>query len=291
MEELAEFFNQRRWLSWDLLCGKVDHAHALWDYLTENGCSESDLLWFCDNPCPPDIIGLNYYTTSERWLDHRVDRYTEHYLHHYRGCRYADIETPRVLASPTPGIGPLLQETWERYGLPIAVTEAHIDASREDQMRWLLEIWEAAQQVRAKGADIRAVTVWALLGSYDWNCLVTECKGYYEPGPFDVRSPQPRPTALATLARELSGTKPLSHPVLHGSGWWRRPDRFFCPPVTTRAAVASLPQPHRPVDESVQPILIIGATGTLGRAFGRICEQRHLHYQCGRLCARRRCGV
>jgi hypothetical protein len=95
-------------------------------------------------------------------------------------------------------------EAWERYGIPLAVTEAHIDANREDQLRWLLEIWEAAKQVRDNGVDLRAVTVWSLLGSFDWNSLVTQNRGYYEPGPFDVRSPEPRPTALARMMRELS---------------------------------------------------------------------------------------
>src|SRR5439155_15894377 len=136
----------------------------------------------------------NYYTTSERWLDHRAERYPVQYHMQYRGGTYADIHTPHVLTTPTPGIGPLLQETWDRYKLPVAVTEAHIDADREDQLRWLREIWDAATLARAQGADIREVTVWALLGSYDWNCLVTECRGYYEPGPFDVRGPQPRAT-------------------------------------------------------------------------------------------------
>jgi dTDP-4-dehydrorhamnose reductase len=146
-------------------------------------------------------------------------------------------------------------------------------------MRWLLEIWEAAQQARENGADIRAVTVWALLGSYDWNCLVTECRGYYEPGPFDVRSPQPRPTALATLVRELSRGTPLTHPVLHGQGWWRRPERFRCPPVATRNAPTSLPLDSRHLaGRTTQPILIIGASGTLGSAFARICTQRHLSH-------------
>jgi dTDP-4-dehydrorhamnose reductase len=276
LAEQANFYNQRRWLSWDLLCGKVNPEHPLWDYLTGTGIGSSEFLWFRDNPCPPDIIGVNYYITSERWLDHHVERYPERYV----GNCYADIEASRALATPTAGIGPLLQEAWERYGLPLAVTEAHIDANREDQMRWLFEIWEAAKQVQAAGVDIRAVTVWALLGSYDWNCLVTECKGYYEPGPFDVRSPLPRATAVATLMRELSAGRPLSHPVLHGQGWWRRPGRFFCPPVATRAAASSIPlaQQHL-AGHTVQPILIIGATGTLGSAFARICEQRNLTYQ------------
>ncbi|WP_413673713.1 family 1 glycosylhydrolase [Massilia cellulosiltytica] len=278
MAEIANFFNERRWLAWDMLCGKIDPGHALWDYLLENGAGADELLWFKENNCPPDIIGVNYYITSERWLDHRVERYPESHRTHYRGVPHADIECPRVLATPTPGIGPLLQETWDRYGLPVAVTEAHIDANREDQLRWLVEIWNAARKVQQGGADIRAVTVWALLGSFDWNCLVTECKGYYEPGPFDVRGPQPRPTAVANLMRELASGRPLSHPVLQGQGWWRRPGRFLAKPVATRTAVADIAERGAFRSTFPQPILITGATGTLGRAFARICERRNLAY-------------
>ncbi|MDB5842485.1 MAG: dTDP-4-dehydrorhamnose reductase [Herminiimonas sp.] len=280
MSALANFYNDRRWLSWDLLCGKVGPGHALWDYLTGTGIDPAEFLWFRDNPCPPDIIGVNYYITSERWLDHRVERYPERYTGTYRELHHADIEAPRALATPTPGIGPLLREAWERYGLPLAVTEAHIDANREDQLRWLLEIWNAAREVQRNGADVRAVTVWALLGSYDWNCLVTECKGYYEPGPFDVRSQRPRPTAVANLMRELSAGRELSHPVLQGQGWWRRPGRFYCPPVATSTAIASISADrHHGKNQLIQPILITGATGTLGSAFARICETRNLAYR------------
>jgi dTDP-4-dehydrorhamnose reductase len=278
MAEMANFFNERRWLGWDMLCGKIDPGHALWDYLLEHGAGADELLWFKDNACPPDIIGVNYYITSERWLDHRVERYPERYRTNYLGIPHADIECPRVLATPTPGIGPLLQETWDRYGLPVAVTEAHIDANREDQLRWLVEIWNAAKKVQQGGADIRAVTVWALLGSFDWNCLVTECRGYYESGPFDVRGPQPRPTAVATLMRELASGRPLSHPVLQGQGWWRRPGRFLAKPVATRTAVADIAERGAFRSTFPQPILITGATGTLGRAFARICERRNLAY-------------
>ncbi|HEX9172539.1 MAG TPA: family 1 glycosylhydrolase, partial [Telluria sp.] len=198
MSQVAAFYNNRRWLAWDLLCGMVGPGYVLWDYLLKSGVAEAEIAWFRDNPCPPDIIGLNYYVTSERWLDHRVERYPGHCVHQCDARLIADVETARVLATPTPGIGPLLQEVWERYRLPMAVTEAHIDANREDQLRWLLEVWEASRQAQHSGIDMRAVTVWALLGSFDWNCLVTQCKGYYEPGPYDVRSPLPRPTALAT---------------------------------------------------------------------------------------------
>lgn len=279
MGELAGFFNERRWLSWDLLCGKVGVDHALWDYLIGTGIDPAEFLWFQDNPCPPDIVGVNYYITSERWLDHRTERYPKACCETYHGYTYADIHASRALATPTPGIGPLLQETWERYKLQIAMTEAHIDANREDQLRWLVEIWNAASKAQNEGVDIIAITVWALLGSYDWNCLVSECKGYYEPGPFDVRSPQPRPTALASLMRELSVGSALDHPVLQGKGWWRRPGRFHCPPVATNHVVASIALKRQVKDHFIQPILITGATGTLGQAFAKICEARNLAYQ------------
>jgi len=216
--------------------------------------------------------------TGERWLDHRIARYPAHHIGTIAGGRrIADIEASRALATPTPGIGPLLEEVWERYHRPIAITEVHIDARREDQMRWLLEIWRAAESVRSRGVDLRAVTVWALLGSFDWNCLVRECRGYYEPGPFDVRAPEPRPTALAQLVRELAQGLEPTHPVLEGEGWWRRPGRFLCPPVASPGIVMPLHlHRHHVHPDQMQPILVSGASGTLGQAFARLCAQRHV---------------
>jgi dTDP-4-dehydrorhamnose reductase len=276
MSRLADFYNSRRWLGWDLLCGKVGEEHPLWEYLISTGIPATRLLWFRDNPCTPDIIGINYYVTSERWLDERLERYSGHHITDYRGQRFVDVEPARVLATPTPGVGPLLQEAWDRYRLPLAVTEAHIDARREDQMRWLVEIWQAASKARQHGIDVRAVTVWALLGSYDWNCLVTQCRGYYEPGPFDVRSGTPRATAVANLMQDLAARRPLSHPVLKGQGWWRRPGRLTWPPVATRSAIGSLCPEHHGPNDGVPPIVVTGASGTLGKAFARICGERNL---------------
>jgi len=280
MAAVAEFYNERRWLAWDLLCGMVDAGHPLWGYLTKTGIPAEEFLWFKDNPCPPDIIGVNYYVTSERWLDHRPERYLPHHRGVADGIPCADIEASRALATPTAGIAPLLREIWDRYHIPLAVTEAHIDANREDQLRWLLEIWEAAKEVRAGGVDVRAVTVWSLLGSFDWNSLVTQNRGYYEPGPFDVRGPAPRATALARMMRELSAGETPSHSVLRGQGWWRRPGRWLCQPVATPDALTSITADgHTLVGKESAPILITGASGTLGRAFARICKKRHLNYR------------
>ena len=277
LSDTVDFYNERRWLAWDLLCGRVGRDHPLWDYLVESGADPGELLWFADHPCPPDIVGVNYYVTSERWLDHRVERYPDRPRGGPPDGEFVDIESVRVLAMPAPAIASLLQETWQRYGIPLAVTEAHIDAGREDQLRWLLEIWRAAQTARDAGADVRAVTAWSLLGSFDWNCLLGECRGYYEPGPFDVRAPAPRPTALAALIAELAAGKAASHPVLNGEGWWRRADRFIGKPIVPRTTVTTLAgfRPLAPADD-VAPILVSGASGTLGQAFAKICAGRNI---------------
>ena len=270
---VTAFYNERRWLAWDLLCGKVDPQHALWDYLRRSGASEAALAWFRENPCPPDVIGVNYYVTSERWLDHRIARYPGHAAGRVAGRSCIDIEAARAMPAPCAGAAPLLLQAWQRYGLPLAITEAHIDAGREDQLRWFAEIWQAAHSAREGGADVRAVTAWSLFGAFDWNSLVTRDDGYYESGVFDLRGGEPRPTALAGLLRELADGRTPTHPAAQGAGWWRRPIR-----LTGKAAarVGSLDDADDALAPGGAPILISGASGTLGRAFARVCALRNL---------------
>ena len=272
------FNNTLRWLGWDLLCGCVDAAHPLYAWLRACcGATPESLAWFVANPCPPDVLGANHYVTSERWLDEDLHAWPAR-THGGNGRqRYADVEAARCLRTPTPGLRALLGEAWRRYRLPIAVTELHLDSTREDQMRWLLENWHAARAARDEdGVDLRAVTVWSLLGTLDWNCLLVECRGYYEPGPFDVRSGRPRPTALARLARRLAtGTVPDDEPALQGPGWWHRDDRFLGPPVNL-PGLATRAAPGGVAHDAPAPVLVSGATGTLGRAFERVCAQRGL---------------
>jgi dTDP-4-dehydrorhamnose reductase len=273
----ADFQNQLRWLGWDLLCGRVDRKHPVWHWLThECACEPVELAWFQEHPCPPAVIGVNYYVTSERFLDERVENYPEHYVGGNGRHRYVDIEAARVLRQPTLDVAARIAEAWERYHIPVAITEAHIDTTREDQLRWLHEVWIAADTARRAGADVRAVTLWALLGAHDWNCLVTQCRDYYEPGVFDVRSEPPRKTALAALARDLAAGRTPTHPVLNGAGWWKRSDRFHSAPVSLITAEQEPPHHRMPPP---QPLLISGATGTLGSAFARICSARGLEHR------------
>lgn len=222
----ARFENERRWLSFDLLCGRVTPEHPLWDYLQQNGAAEAELHWFLEHPCPPDILGINHYLSGERFLDERTDLYAGEPVGGNGKDTYVDVLATRVLMDGVDGPRKLLHEAWRRYGLPLAVTEAHNGCTREEQLRWLRDVWNAADSLRADGVDLRAVTVWSLLGCFDWNRLVTTDAGHYEPGVFDLRAPSPRPTAIAHMLHSLSANQTHNHPVLAASGWWQRPERF-----------------------------------------------------------------
>ncbi|HEV7857131.1 MAG TPA: family 1 glycosylhydrolase [Pyrinomonadaceae bacterium] len=277
----AEFENERRWLTYDLLAGRINREHPLWRYLCGIGLSEDELEWFGLNSCPPDIIGINHYLTSERFLDHRLNRYPAR-LHGGNGRHaYADVEAVRVCTEGPAGPRALLRETWERYGLPIAVTEVHLGCTREEQLRWMKEVWDAARGLLREGVLIRAVTAWSLLGVSDWDSLLTRLEGHYEPGVFDCRgTTSPRPTALAHMLRELAHGRDYDHPVLDTPGWWRRLDRLIYPPVRRRTQdTVSLVRGVDMKGAGTRPVLITGATGTLGRAFARLCEGRGISYR------------
>lgn len=263
----SDFENERRWLSYDLLCGRVDARHPLRRHLVDGGISEAALASLCADPCPPDILGMNHYVTSERFLDERVHLYPPEFRGGNGQHQYADIPALRVRLEDPVGPHGLLRELWDRYHLPIAITEVQIACGREDQLRWLHEVWSAAQDVRAEGADVRAVTAWALLGAHEWDSLLTASRGHYETGAFDLRSTPPRRTAVAHAIHALATAGEFDHPALSGPGWWRRPERLTYPPVSaprtgTRGAIHSDGEKRRG-----PPLLVVGARGTLGRAF------------------------
>jgi dTDP-4-dehydrorhamnose reductase len=265
----ADFENNRRWLSYDLLCGKVTQQHPLWKYLLNSGITKDDLQFFISNKCAPDVLGFNHYLTSERYLDENLDAYPAH-THGGNGkIKYADVEAVRVGHVCPDGPYKLLKEAWERYHLPMAVTEVHLYCTREEQMRWLNLAWETANKLKDEGADMLAITPWALLGSHGWNKLLTQPNGDYEPGVFDINNGKLRPTSLAGMISAYSNEGSYDHPVMDNNGWWQRECRveygnesFF-----------------NGIQKNNRPILIIGKNGTLGNAFARLCTLRGISYR------------
>ena len=197
---------------------------------------------------------------------------------------YANADAARSVDRPLLGIEALLSQLWERYHCPIGITETHNVGTRDEQMRWFLEIWRSAELLRSEGVRVESVTAWSLLGAFDWKTLGVEKDNRYECGIFDLVSGEPRPTALVAMLRALGKGEPPPRTVaLASAGWWRREVRFKHDTEgrDLKAVDTLLPLPdHRPqspaplLDSS--PILITGATGLLGRELARACERRGL---------------
>jgi dTDP-4-dehydrorhamnose reductase len=269
----ADFENHRKWLSLDLLYGRVTKHHPLFRYLVDHGISQQTLQRLAGSPCPPDIIGVNYYVTSDRFLDERVARYPGLAVGSNGRDHYVDTEAVRARKEGIVGHAEVLKSTWNRYQTPMAITEVHLGCTSEEQVRWFVEAWNAANEVRGSGVDVRAATLWSAFGAYDWDSLVTLSRGTYEAGAFDVRGPRPRRTALAWAAAELAKTGAYAHPLLASPGWWRRPSRLFAhssPICGDRQAPTVVP--HR-------PILVLHDDDVLARAFESACIERCIPVQ------------
>ncbi len=275
----AKFENERRWLTFDLLYGKVTPTHRMWRYFLWAGIEESELASMMHAPCPPDIIGINHYLSSERYLDNRTLRYPAHLRGGNGKHRYADIEAVRVGPLEPAGYYNLLKETCQRYEAPVAITEVHMGGTREEQLRWFYEAYQAASILRQEGFKIEAITAWAILGLYDWNALVMHERNFYESGLFDVRGDLPRPTAIARLVKALiqgeTGGDAIS-PLTKLPGWWRRAERVM---VVQPKKENMLKPIDYGTNSEIAPVLITGASGTLGRAFARICQVRGIPYR------------
>jgi dTDP-4-dehydrorhamnose reductase len=111
----AQFENDRRWLSLDLLYGRVNDSHPMWHFLLYVGVEPDELLWFQANPCPPDIIGINRYVCGDRFIDERLDRYPQHTYGGNGKHQYADVEAVGVCADGIYDHTLLFQQVWERY--------------------------------------------------------------------------------------------------------------------------------------------------------------------------------
>jgi dTDP-4-dehydrorhamnose reductase len=230
----ARFENTRRFLSLDLLAGRVVRSHPMWHWLVDaGGISERELDDLVADPVPPDIFGINYYVTSDRFLDEHVERYPET-THGGNGRdAYADVEAVRVRFRGIVGFEGVLRLVAWRYGRPVAITEAHLAGPPEEQVLWFAEAWKAAERARDDGLDVRAVTAWSVFGAYDWDSLLTRDRQRYEAGVFDVRGGVPRETPLASVVRELAlDGSSSTHPLLEGEGWWAKPSRLLYPALS-----------------------------------------------------------
>lgn len=148
--KVAEW-RERAWLPTDLLIGQLSVDGA--DWLEQHGISEEALARVAAGAVVPDVIGLNYYPElSPRELV-RVDGQVVHVTEN-RGA-----------------VGLLEAATafYERYGLPLMITETAAEGDDEHRIRWLDEVVRAVELLDRESVPVLGLTWWPLFDFVDWS--------------------------------------------------------------------------------------------------------------------------
>ncbi len=151
--------NARRFILHDLIMGRVDHHHPLYEWLTEYGMSELDIDWLGHNPQSPDIIGLDYYPHGDWQLD----------------CINGQFRQKR--ADSPAGLYAIAQQYYNRYGLPLMVTETSIEGEAINREIWLEQMIDGCRRLREEGVPMLGLIWWPLIDQVDWDGALTHRVG------------------------------------------------------------------------------------------------------------------
>jgi beta-glucosidase/6-phospho-beta-glucosidase/beta-galactosidase/glycosyltransferase involved in cell wall biosynthesis len=175
--------NLRRFLVLDLLMGRFDRHHPLYQWVSGYGISELDLEWFRSNPQFPDVLGLDYYQQCDCQLD-RVGK---------DGIRQRRAESPV-------GLYGIANAYWNRYGIPMMLTETSVDGKPINREIWLEHTVEDCRRLREEGVPMLGYFWWPMIDQVDWDGALTHRIGkVHEVGLFNLRR-QPD----GTLARHAT---------------------------------------------------------------------------------------
>jgi dTDP-4-dehydrorhamnose reductase len=212
LQPVVDHYERRRWLAFDLLTGRVDRSHPMWSALGGNARRRRILDELRAEPEVPDALGVDYYITSDRYLaPPEADS----------DAAFRDVELVRVHGGDV-GFDRPIREAWDRYRLPLALTEVQLAGPLIDQVAWWAEAWSSAAQAVDAGVPVLGVTSWATFGAMDWSSLLGEERGDYVPGCIDVR---PTGCHLTPLGRAVARTARRGKPPAPADGWWRRQER------------------------------------------------------------------
>jgi beta-glucosidase/6-phospho-beta-glucosidase/beta-galactosidase len=143
----------RTFLPYDLLTGRVGPEHPLFAWLVRRGASPDRLAVLAERPAPFDLMGLNFdpqWSTTQLYIDRRG--------------RLADQPVEQDGA----GFSGLIQDYWERYRVPIMVTETSARGGEEIRARWLEASVTALRGLRQRGVPVIGYTWFPLFTMIDW---------------------------------------------------------------------------------------------------------------------------
>lgn len=144
---------QKNYLPTDLVLGHVGRDHPLRSWLEEAGVSELRLDALEASAEFPDVIGLNYYPElSARDL-----------------TWYGDDVVGVTFDGGFDGLAAIADGFWQRYGLPLMISETAVEGSDEHRIAWLETVVAGIAGLMRDGMDVRGIVWWPLFDFVDWS--------------------------------------------------------------------------------------------------------------------------
>ena len=153
LEPEARHRQELVFLALDLISGRIDPRHPLYDWLGRHGFAEEDFLWFKSHEVSLPCVGINLYPMFTRKVLSRT----------------AGGRTRIAMVYAT---GELVEDLgrlyWERYGAPLFISETASTGSVRRRARWLDDSIVAVRQLRAAGVPIIGYTWWPMFALVTW---------------------------------------------------------------------------------------------------------------------------
>jgi beta-glucosidase/6-phospho-beta-glucosidase/beta-galactosidase len=186
MVALADFENQRRFLSFDLLYSHPVRADIR-DYLRRCGLNDAEYEWFMNHGLSERIImGNDFYRRNEQ------------------------IVMPGGAIEPAGtvyGWYLITRQYYERYQRPVMHTETNnIGTGEEAAPRWLWQQFLNVRLMHAEGIPVLGFTWYSLIDQMDWDIALTDERNLVNPiGLYDMdRRPRPVAEAYRQLIHEFA---------------------------------------------------------------------------------------
>jgi beta-glucosidase/6-phospho-beta-glucosidase/beta-galactosidase len=153
-KKAAEQELARDLLPWDLASGKVDHGHAMYEWLHDNGADDAQLDELEKHAIAQDVFGVNFYPWSIKAV------------HDAGGGKTTDVKVAprgRLLVK-------VLQNVADHVGssTPLFVTETSANGDTTARALWMSETVDAVRLAREKGVQVVGYTWFPIITMVDW---------------------------------------------------------------------------------------------------------------------------
>jgi beta-glucosidase/6-phospho-beta-glucosidase/beta-galactosidase len=153
LQSLAVEETHRGYLCYDLITGRIKRDHPLFPWLLRNGITPENLLEFTNNPIKLDIIGMNFYP---QWSTKQI------YMDKRGRIMFRDVEPDGD------GLVELIEDYYNRYQVPIMITETSAVGNDDIRSRWLEASLGMIKGLRGRGIPVIGYTWFPLFTMIDW---------------------------------------------------------------------------------------------------------------------------